>query len=86
MNTHNTQMNGPVCLGITIEIEDAHPLAPFSIQTSPEADRVYEQKATATIRKIKQDVTRHRCVSCLLSHSYSTSMTSAAIPYHPPSE
>jgi hypothetical protein len=30
------------------------------LQTTPEADRLFAQKATPTILKIKKDVTRHR--------------------------
>lgn len=32
----------------------------LAVQTTPEADRLFAQKATPTILKIKKDVTRHR--------------------------
>ncbi|CAM9637142.1 unnamed protein product, partial [Sphacelaria rigidula] len=35
-------------------------LPPAPLQTSPEAEALFEEKATATIRAIKNDVTRHR--------------------------
>jgi hypothetical protein len=35
-------------------------IEPVPVVSSPEAAAVFEQKATETIRKIKQDVTRHR--------------------------
>lgn len=35
-------------------------LDPVPVESSPQADAMFEAKATAIIRKIKQDVTRHR--------------------------
>ncbi|CAN0476666.1 unnamed protein product, partial [Discosporangium mesarthrocarpum] len=35
-------------------------LAPAPLQTTPEAEALFSEKATETLRKIKQDVTRHR--------------------------
>jgi hypothetical protein len=35
-------------------------IEPVPVYSAPGADRVYESKATETIQKIKQDVTRHR--------------------------
>ncbi|CAN0337373.1 unnamed protein product, partial [Ectocarpus sp. 13 AM-2016] len=35
-------------------------LPPAPLQTTPEAEALFEEKATETIRSIKSDVTRHR--------------------------
>eukprot|EP00640_Fibrocapsa_japonica_P002264 CAMPEP_0113936612 /NCGR_PEP_ID=MMETSP1339-20121228/3481_1 /TAXON_ID=94617 /ORGANISM="Fibrocapsa japonica" /LENGTH=288 /DNA_ID=CAMNT_0000939143 /DNA_START=18 /DNA_END=884 /DNA_ORIENTATION=- /assembly_acc=CAM_ASM_000762 len=35
-------------------------LAPVPVRTTPEAEALFEEKATETIKKIKSDVTRHR--------------------------
>ncbi|GAB5029594.1 Hypothetical protein NocV09_00102080 [Nannochloropsis oceanica] len=35
-------------------------LNPVPVESTPEADRVYEAKATPIIQKVKKDVTRHR--------------------------
>jgi len=35
-------------------------LDPVPVATSPEADKIFEEKATDTIKKIEKDVTRHR--------------------------
>jgi hypothetical protein len=35
-------------------------IEPVGVQTTEEANRVFEAKATETLKKIKQDVTRHR--------------------------
>jgi len=35
-------------------------LDPVPVATSPEADKIFEEKATETIKKIEKDVTRHR--------------------------
>lgn len=35
-------------------------LAPVEVKSTPAADAMFEKKATETLRKVKQDVTRHR--------------------------
>jgi hypothetical protein len=35
-------------------------LAPVTVVSSPSGDKIYESLATDTMKKIKQDVTRHR--------------------------
>jgi len=35
-------------------------ILPVEVETSPEADAIFEEKATPILRKVKEDVTRHR--------------------------